>query len=303
MVPCKENFCGGNYQDWLEVNLIEKCNGKCSWCIEKNGYHPKEHASWSVLTDAILASGKQNICLLGGEPTLYPGIRYIIGRLNEHDKNVYVTTNGSMLTLDYIFNNLRGVTGVNISIHDNILACNEEVTGIALKNVDVIVEGLHAIGAKVRFNCNCIKGHIDSTDRMCEYAHWAKLMGADSIRFAELKMEDESFVNIAEMWKFKYGMTNDPFSNGCSKDGKLCDMPVNFRLMCGLQTCKRVRPNNPEQCAKKVLYYDGIMYDGWQTAVKVKPMTDEELRALLCAVRNKIITPDDCVRRIKEWEN
>ena len=37
-IPNKLNFCGGNFQDWLEVMLTPACNGKCSWCIEKNGY-------------------------------------------------------------------------------------------------------------------------------------------------------------------------------------------------------------------------------------------------------------------------
>jgi len=26
--PYYKNFCGGNYQDWLEVMLLPECNGK-----------------------------------------------------------------------------------------------------------------------------------------------------------------------------------------------------------------------------------------------------------------------------------
>ena len=29
MKPNKNNFCGGNYEDWLEVKLTGNCNGKC----------------------------------------------------------------------------------------------------------------------------------------------------------------------------------------------------------------------------------------------------------------------------------
>ena len=70
--PHPENFCGGNYQDWVEVMLTEKCNGKCSWCIEKRGWHPKKHAQPYEIVNAILETGRKNVILLGGEPTLYP---------------------------------------------------------------------------------------------------------------------------------------------------------------------------------------------------------------------------------------
>lgn len=41
-------------------------------------------------------------------------------------------------------------------------------------------------------------------------------------------------------------------------------MPVNFRQMCGLQTSKRKKPQNPMQYSKQVLYYNGKIYSGWQ---------------------------------------
>jgi hypothetical protein len=39
--PHPDNFCGGAFQDWVEVMLTEKCNGKCPWCVEKLGWHPE----------------------------------------------------------------------------------------------------------------------------------------------------------------------------------------------------------------------------------------------------------------------
>ena len=44
--PHEKNFCGGNFQDWLEVNLTPTCNGNCKWCVEKIGWQPKKHAPW-----------------------------------------------------------------------------------------------------------------------------------------------------------------------------------------------------------------------------------------------------------------
>jgi hypothetical protein len=61
MKPNKNNFCGGNFQDWLEVNLTDKCNGKCVWCIEKAGYHPEKHAGWQTIVKKAIESDKYYI--------------------------------------------------------------------------------------------------------------------------------------------------------------------------------------------------------------------------------------------------
>ena len=118
---------------------------------------------------------------------------------------------------------------------------------------------------KIRLNCNTIKGYIDNESEINKYVEFAKNIGADSVRFAELKQDDKNFVDIAKILNYKYGLNDDPFSNGCIKDVIINNMSVNFRQMCGLQTTKRIAPENPEQINKKVLYYDGNFYNGWQT--------------------------------------
>jgi hypothetical protein len=41
---------------------------------------------------------------------------------------------------------------------------------------------------------------------------------------------------------------------------------INFRQMCGLQTECREKPTNPKNVnEKRVLYYDGNYYSGWQS--------------------------------------
>jgi hypothetical protein len=35
--------------------------------------------------------------------------------------------------------------------------------------------------------------------------------------------------------------------------------------LCGLQTPRRKAPKNPVQFSKEVLYYDGELYQGWQS--------------------------------------
>lgn len=302
MKPNKKNFCGGNFQDWLEVNLIERCNGRCPWCIEKSGYHPTKHATWRVIAEQALKSGKTNIILLGGEPTLYKDISKIIGVLNSAGRKVWVTTNGGLLSPDYIRNTLVGITGINISIHDSDLEKNREITGIHIRDLKDIVTALHEIGANIRFNCNCIFGHVDNKEAIERYIEFAKSVGADKIRFAELKQDEEGFVDLAKVLNYNYGLNDDPFTSGCHSDAVINGMPVNFRQMCGLQTSRRPKPKRPEQCNKQVLYYDGKFYDGWQTVKPEKEtvkMTNKELRKILKDVVDGKITQEKAARLIR----
>jgi len=39
-LPHSKNFCGGNFQDWLEMKLTNVCNGRCEWCVEEGGFRP-----------------------------------------------------------------------------------------------------------------------------------------------------------------------------------------------------------------------------------------------------------------------
>jgi pyruvate-formate lyase-activating enzyme len=296
MIPNERNFCGGNFQDWLEVMLTEKCNGKCSWCIEKKGYRPKERASWLELCGRIVESGKKNIILLGGEPTLYPELERMVRALAvAHNLNVYLTTNGSKLTREFVHSCLPHIHGVNISIHSYDLDENEEVTGIKLSadTLKLAIDTLHTHRATVRLNCNLIKGYIDSKGEIHRYIGFAMHLKADSIRFAELKEDPENFMSLHGIYGDKYGINNEPFGLGCNTDAEINGMPVNIRQMCGLQTDRRKKPLNPQQLAKTVLYYDGKFYDGWQT--KENGMTEQEITNLLLKLVKGNVTMGEAI--------
>lgn len=283
-IPNPRNFCGGNFQDWLEVMLIDKCNGRCSWCIDKNGHHPKRHLHWVKLAWLIIKSDRSNIILLGGEPTLYKKLReLIVGVVAISNKKIYLTTNGSMLSPLYVDKTLYRLTGINISIHHYNLEKNHEITGISLKKENLIntIKELHKKGITVRLNCNLINGYIDSKQEILSYINFAKEIGADNIRFAELKNDKDSFVDLMNIFPLQYGINADPFFLGCNSNAKINGMPINFRQMCGLQTDQRPEPINPEQKDKIVLYYDGIFYNGWQPKREELWMATKKLKKIL----------------------
>lgn len=264
--PHPRNACAGAFSDWLEVNLLPECNGSCSWCVERIGYHPTHRATWQEIADAAVNTGAHNVILLGGEPLLYEHLTELVKSLCWHGRRVWLTTNGALLHNRVGMLALEGVAGVNVSIHDCDLRGNEAITGVPLdrdklkRAVGHLVNG----GGRVRLNCNLITGHIDSEVRVHEYIAFAKDIGATHVRFAELKLDGGRFVNATELFGGRHGTNDDPFINGCNQDTVIDGMPVNIRQMCGLQTPRRQRPINPMQRSSKVLYYDGNLYEGWQ---------------------------------------
>ena len=280
MLPNRHNWCGGNYGDWMEVLLTDKCNGNCSWCIEKEGFHPEYRVDVWKIANKIIESEAKNIVLLGGEPTLYKDLQKLI-EIISGQKHIYITTNGSLVT-DEVIENLYQLSGINISIHHYDLGKNEEITNIYLnqETLENAIARCRFHDITVRFNCNAIDGYIDSEEEIMNYIKWAKETGVDRIRFAELKHDGDNFVDLGKILNYKYGLNDNPYIEGCNKDVMINDMAVNFRQMCGLQTDKRVKPINPKSPFKKqVLYYDGKIYNGWQR--EVNNMTDNEIRKII----------------------
>lgn len=300
-IPNVKNFCGGNFQDWLEVMLTNQCNGRCQWCVDKSTFHPKRHAGWGKLVKLILLSNKKNIIFLGGEPTLYKDLRLLVSALTS-TKNVYITTNGSVLTKKYVFETLPKIKGINISIHSYNLNENFKITGINLQKgtLKEVVNELHKNKTIIRLNCNLIKGYIENEKEILTYVEFAKSIGVDSIRFAELKNDNNRFVNLFDIFGNKYGVNNEPFGLGCNSNGKINGFPVNFRQMCGLQTDARTKPINPKQEQKRVLYYDGIFYNGWQLKTGGKAMASKKIQKLLEKVKSGEITLEEAQEEIEQ---
>ena len=289
--PHPNNACSGRFEDWLEICLTSRCNGNCAWCVDRRGWHPKTITGWNVIVAVAVGTEKKNIILLGGEPTLHPDIKNIIDALYQANKNVYVTTNGSKLTKRWVKEYLMNVHTVNISLHSTDLDENKTITGIGIdyNNLSGSISWLRSRGKGVRLNCNCIKGFIDSKEKMLEYIHFGKGLNVASVRFAELKYDENDFIDLADIWDYQYGLNKDPFRLGCSMDAVIDGMPVNFRQMCGFQTNLRPRPENPIfDTNKKVLYYDGVLYNGWQME---EPMNVIEL--VLQKVKDGALTPEE----------
>ena len=300
MKPNESNACSGRFSDWLEVLLTDKCNGSCSWCVEKNGYHPDSHASWKDICIAAIKTDAKNIMLLGGEPTTYEYLKDVISLLRDTGRKVWLTSNAGLLTREFVIDNLGGLSGINLSIHNHDLSINSKITGVRIEHhvLSDAVDQLHQYGASVRLNCNCIAGSIDNENQAQNYIQFAKSLSANSIKFGELKGDRENFIDLCDIFGIEFGLNNDPFTLGCRRDTIIDGMRIDFRQMCGIQTSYRPMPIDPEQIINPVLYYDAVLYNGWQTRERGRIMTAKELVKILEDVKNGKISVDDAVYTI-----
>ncbi len=308
MKPFYKNACAGYYDDWLEVNLLKDCNASCPWCVEKIGWHPSTVAPGEALVAQMIGHKAKNIMLLGGEPTLHPCIQAIISQLANHGKNVHMTTNGALLSYDFVSQKLQGLSKINISIHHYDLDKNKAIIGKAIDydRLKLGIATLQSWGTEVRLNCNCIHGYIDNNKDIIEYLQFAKRLGVRKVRFAELKLSNDQFVDLIKLRAPE--LPRDPYAEGCSNNIVMCGVHVNFRTMCGFQTPRRSKPKDPEQTINDVLYYDGNFYNGWQVKgeqhmeeyLKKSALNGKDAERILKLLEKKVLSVNEAVLLLQQ---
>ena len=268
--PHIENRCAipSDKTDWIEVYLTKKCNAKCEWCFDKESYHPTKTSDYTKIAETVLSHSQQNILLTGGEPTLYKDLDKLIEALNTGGKNVYMTTNGSKLNKHFL-NTLVNLKGLTISIHHFDLNKNFQLTGIKIDENSLIdgIKKLHEMNIEVRINCTVTLGFLQTLEDINNFIEFGKKIGVDSIRFAEVSYYDKLFVDLNKIFNGQYGLTDEPFVNGCYKCATINGMKIDFKLSCGALTSHRELPEGATSTTyKNIIYYDGEAYNGWQTS-------------------------------------
>ncbi|MDB8585312.1 GTP 3',8-cyclase MoaA [Turicibacter sanguinis] len=147
--------------DYLRLSVTDQCNLRCVYCMEDTTqeFLPK----CSKLSDdemirivtACARLGIKKVRLTGGEPLVRPGIVELIKRIHDIDgiEEIYLTTNGTVLSDQVKTLAHHGLKGVNISL-DSLKADRfHQITrrGI-LANVLKFIDECLAYGLKVKLN-------------------------------------------------------------------------------------------------------------------------------------------------------
>jgi organic radical activating enzyme len=256
------NPCGGIYGKCLDIKIINECNGKCAFCIEKGGYSPKETSVQQLLDAANTLVDYRKVLILGGEPFLYKNLSKFI--LNLEKDEIFITTNGSAFTDEVVKEISPKLTGINISLHHFSQLKNKEIMGIEndylyLKH---FIDIFKFYEVNVRINTNLMKnGIINNSDaeKMIMHAHY---LGADQIRFAELQNCPDLFIDA----KTIFGKVNEnPYIDGCEiKLNEYKEIDVFLRLTCGkVNPLKKKIEENENHSKTKIIYPSAEVKTSW----------------------------------------
>jgi len=277
----KNNPCFGSYGKCLDIKITNACNAQCNFCIEKGGYCPQSIPVDKLVEKANSIEDYRNVLILGGEPFAYPHLTEFISGLKDKDA-IYITTNGSMFTEKVVRDIASYVTGVNVSVHHYDEDINSEIyqTKLNMNNTRHHIKLLRQLGVDVRVNCNFVKSGINTNEEALKMIDYAKWLGANSIRFAELQNAEDVFVAAEDIFD---NIHEDPFNDGCEQVLKeYSDIKVIVRTTCGFCNNLKNKPNLPKNFKinrepTKVLYPNGKIMNGWlsKNLVELESLKDK----------------------------
>ena len=258
------NSCVDCKNNGINIKITNKCNCNCDFCIEKGGLVTEEKPV-DVLIEATNMLEFESVLVLGGEPLLYPHLEeYLKGIKN---KRIYLTTNGTMLTDDMAEMLSKYLAAINISIHHYTEEVNQQVykyPDYTFVNIMSAIRVFKKHNIPVRINANLVKDVLDSTDDINKMIFLAQVMGANSIRFAELQNCEDLWVDSSKLIE---GLPGNPYEEGCEQviytDSN--GFKATVKMTCGFVNKLKERPNDPtrKQTIRKVIYPDGEILDGW----------------------------------------
>jgi molybdenum cofactor biosynthesis enzyme MoaA len=253
----------GKYGKCLDVKITNHCNGKCPFCIEKDGYAPQEASVQELIKATNLLTDYKKVLILGGEPFLYPYLeQYLVGIFPYKDE-IYITTNGSAFNFDNLDNIAKRLKTVNISLMHYDLDYNAAVVGptIKLYNLMKAIEIFQDNNVSVRINVNLIKGFIDNKKRIDKMIAFAQNIHANAIRFAELQRCPELYVSAEDLFE---NIHKNPYCEGCEQTITGYNIDVNVRLTCGIVNCLKSKITTRKKKPTKVLYPNSVVSNGWK---------------------------------------
>jgi len=275
MTVCSRNSCAGGYGNCLDVKITNACNARCAFCIERDGFCPESLDVKKLIESTVSARDFDNVLILGGEPLLYQDLLEYLAGIRAYKKNIYLTTNGSLLNVELARSLSYYLDGINISIHHYSEFLNDKVFQTVHVDLDVLRKCIETFHCKenldatskpyvpVRFNTNLVKGFLDSQKDVQAMIWWAAYMGVDEIRFSELQNCEELWVDSQELFS---NLPNDPYSQGCEQLVETnYDIKVVVKMTCG--RVNRLKPSvneTPKRTGQtNVLYPNAKVYSGW----------------------------------------
>ncbi len=216
--------------DYLRISVTENCNLRCIYCIEDENYTPQNskyitNVEIEKIAKQCASLGIKKVRITGGEPLARKDIEDLFFRLNNIKgiEEIYMTTNGVLLSEKLEKLKAYGLKGINISLDSLKEYRFYKLTKFnKLKNVLIAIEKALELNLKVKINTVLIDDI--NQDEIIDFANFTKDKNID-LRFIEL-------MPIGEGKKYK----------GVSNEEVLEIIKSNFKEIEEVQRIKRSGP-------------------------------------------------------------
>ncbi len=178
----------GREINYLRLSVTKRCNLNCSYCGSRKDLCSRELTADEIiaLTECFAEKGIKKVRLTGGEPLIREDIAELARAIKAVNgiEELYITTNGILLSEKAQALRDAGVDGVNISIDTLDADMYKSLTGV--DGLEKVLQGLSAarkLFSRVRVNSVLVRNKNDSqADALISLARDTKT----DVRFIEL---------------------------------------------------------------------------------------------------------------------
>ncbi|MCP9234740.1 viperin family antiviral radical SAM protein [Lewinella sp. JB7] len=163
----------------VNFHLIKPCNMGCKYCFARfNDVDnqkllrggPDLHSALRIV-DALADFGFQKITFAGGEPTLYPHLKAVVGRAKAHGLTTMLVTNGSKLNSTFYASYVDLLDWLTISVDSLSIDTNLRIGrathgGRVLSRAEYEQRLLEAKAQKFRIKINTVVSRYNYTEDM-----------------------------------------------------------------------------------------------------------------------------------------
>lgn len=284
LIPFEKNLCSKYAEKMLSIKINSVCNGKCNFCVDKNGRNVPDVNVDKISKAAIEFTEYKTIIITGGEPFInFSEVVKLATKLRPYKNRIVLNTNGTLLSKGKIeiLNDI--IDELQVSIHHYEESRNAKVFGrnIQFENIKTSLENRKFIlSINSTFNNEySVEEMPIAVDKMIELATYFK---ADRLRLTELKKVDETefisadkfFNNDSPILSFT---SNELINKGCTYYFTKNGIDISVKRLCKYAkgknaiafSCCFVDINGQNKIdietkdTFKVIYGDGFVSHDW----------------------------------------
>lgn len=282
--PFKGNLCSKYATKMLSIKINNRCNMRCSFCVDRDGRDGKTINVKEMANKAIEECDYKEVIITGGEPFLnFEEVIQLATELRPHKSRIVLNTNGSLLTESKVVR-LNGIIDeLQVSIHHYEEDKNDLVFGshISLKKIkQSLINKEFTLSINSTFNKSfSVDERPTAVSKMVDICNW---IGADNLRLTELKkVGNEQFVD-AKLFYDKDHIavikdSNSLIETGCTCYYKDKGVRVSVKRLCEYAkgdsaesfSCCFIDINGQKKIdvdtvnTFKVIYSDGLVCNDW----------------------------------------